>query len=337
LNLNEIRKRVINRESFYSLLFPPLLLLSGLYCGATRLRNSLYDLGILKEREFERPIISVGNLVAGGSGKTPTVELIYRLLEREGYSPVIVTRGYKGREKGPLLVREPEPERFGDEASLYALKGYRCVVSKDKVLGVEFAIRNGAGVLIVDDGFQSRKLSYTLNLLLIDPFNPFGDGYCLPLGLLRESLSSLERADAFLITRANLVSKERLSSLSLYLKTFKKPIFFVEQHFSGWVNGLFKKSSPPNKSQPLNLFCGIGNPEQFKKMIEEMGYKVEMCKAFPDHHAYSKGEIEELSRLKNLITTEKDLIKVGRELPSAKAPVLEFKSPKLQEFILESL
>jgi len=335
LSLNDFRLKVLNREGLYSLLYLPFWFLSKLYCSLSALRNYLYDAGFFDSKTFGFPVISVGNLVAGGSGKTPLVESVYLYLEEAGLTPAIVTRGYGGKEKGPAFAL-PEPERFGDEASVYALKGYRAVVSKNKLKGIEFAFKEGANAAVLDDGFQYRKVRPTVNLVAIDPFNPFGDGHCLPLGLLREPVGGLERADAFVITRANLVSPERLDSLELYLKTFKKPIFRAEQQFKFWVNEEFKRVEPPQERE-VDLFCGIGNPQQFLKMIIDMGYSVRNYIVFDDHHNYTGEDIKRLSQLKNPVTTEKDLIKLRGRLKGVRAPVLKLDAYGLKEFVLGNI
>ena len=335
MRAEQLRKKVLNREGLYSLGYPLLWFLSKLFCLGATLRNYLYDSGVLTSTVFPLPVVSVGNLVAGGSGKSPLVESVYLYLEEAGLSPAVVTRGYRGKEKGPAFA-EPEPERFGDEASVYALKGYRTVVSKDKVKGIEFAFKRGANVVILDDGFQYRRVKPTVNLVAVDPFNPFGDSHCLPLGLLREPPSSLRRADAFVITRANLVTRERLESLELFLRSFKKPIFRAHQSFKFWVDGEFKRVPPP-KEKEIDLFCGIGNPSQFLKMLVDMGYKVRNYLVFEDHHFYTEEDLKELSRLKNPVTTEKDLIKLRGRLKSVKAPVLKLEAYGLKEFILANI
>ena len=332
---NEIRVKVLKKEGAYKLLYPPLYALSKVYCLGSSLRNYLYDKGFLSSREFELPVISVGNITAGGSGKTPLVETVYLYLEEAGFSPTIVLRGYRGKEKGPQFATF-QAERFGDEASVYAVKGYKAVVSKEKIRGIEFAFERGANVVILDDGFQYRKVVPTVNLVAIDPFNPFGDGYCLPLGLLREPLKGLERADAFIITRANLVPEKRLESLELYLRTFQKPIFRASQQFKFWVNENFEKTTPPQEKE-VDLFCGIGNPQQFLKMVIDLGYKVRSYIVYEDHHNYTEEDIKFLKTLKNPITTEKDLIKLKGRLKGVRAPSLKLEAFGLKEFILGNI
>ena len=333
--MNELRKKVLKKEWPYLLLYPLLYGASLAYCGAAYIRNRLYDWGVFSSVQFPLPVISVGNLTAGGSGKTPLVETVYLYLEEAGLSPTVVAKGYGGKEKGPTFA-EPDPQRFGDEAAVYALKGYSTVVAKKKMEGVEFAFSKGAKSVVLDDGFQHRKVKPKVNLVAVDPFNPFGDGHCLPLGLLREPVRELKRADAFVITRCNLVSPKRVESLELFLKTFKKPVFRAYQTFAYWVDSNFNRTEPPQEKE-VDLFCGIGNPGQFVKMVCDMGYKVRTLLVFEDHHRYTEKELQQLRKLKNPVTTEKDLIKLKGKLERVKAPVLRLDAYGLKEFILANI
>jgi len=334
LNYSVLRKKVLRKEGFYSLLFPPLYLLSSLFCLLSFLRGRAYQLGILKRREFRLPVVCVGNLVAGGSGKTSLTEMLYRELEDSGFSPSVVMRGYGGKERGPSVAGF-DPERFGDEASVYSLKGMRVIVSRDRVKGIEHAFSKGANLCILDDGFQHLKVKPLVSVLLIDLFNPFGDGKCLPLGTLREPLSSMERADCFVLTRANLVSRERLESVEAYLRSFRKPIFLARQEFDRWVDQDYRSVEKPEGR--VNVFCGIGNPDQFVEMILGMGLKVENLILFNDHHSYSEGDIERLSRLDNLVTTEKDMVKLRGSGLKLKVPLLKFEIYGLKEFVINRI
>jgi len=334
VNLNEIRKKVLKEEGNYRLLKPILKFLSLAYCAIAGFRNKLYDSGFLSSRTFPMPVICVGNITAGGTGKTPVVESIYETLEELGFSPSIVSKGYKGFAYGPVVAK-PNPERFGDEPSVYAMKGYLCVVSKNREKGIEFAFSIGANVVVLDDGFQDRRIKPSLNILVLDALNPFGDGFCLPLGLLREPLQGIERTDAIVITRADLVSSETLKGIQTYLATFRKPIFYAEQKFSHWVDENFEKTEPPKGE--VNVFCGIGNPGQFVEMLLRNNLKVKNLFVFNDHHRYTEREIEQLKGFKNLVTTEKDLIKLWNRGVKAKAPVLKTKIAGMKEFIVENL
>ncbi len=334
-NLNDFRKKVLRKDGIFALLYPIFFLLSKLYCATASIRNYLYDSGILKGEHFQFPVVSIGNITVGGSGKTPITETVYRIFEEAGFFPVIVCKGYRGKIKKPAFA-EPDPAKFGDECSVYALKKFRTVASRVKVEGVSFAFQNGATAVVLDDGFQHRRVIPTLSIVVIDPFNPFGDNHCLPLGLLREPLSGLKRADAFVISRANLVSRERVQSLELFLKTFKKPIFRAEQTFSHWIDGNFNRTEPP-ENREIDLFCGIGNPGQFIEMVLKMGFKIKNLIIFDDHHIYTEEEIEKLKELKNPVTTEKDLIKLKGKIPHVKAPVLSVDVYGLKEFILANI
>lgn len=325
----------MKREGLGAPLFPVFWLLAKAYCGGANLRNFLYDSAILNSTVFPLPVISVGNVTAGGSGKTPLTESIYHILEDAGFSPAIVTKGYRGKEKGPIFAFD-EPNRFGDEASIYAIKGYRTIVSKEKIKGIEFAFSKGANVVILDDGFQYRKVVPKINIVTIDPFNPAGDGYCLPLGLLREPLSNLKRTDCFVITRSNFIDSNRLESLEIYLKSFGKPIFLARQTFKFWVNEKFEKTEPP-ENKDIDIFCGIGNPSQFAEMLIKLGYRIRNYFVFSDHHSYTEEEIEKLRKLKNPITTEKDLIKLRNSGIKVKVPILRLEAYGLKGFILSNI
>ncbi len=334
MNLCEVRKKVSKKQGFWIILYPLFLLLSKLYCGVATFRYELYRGGFLRQYFFPIPVISVGNIVAGGTGKTPLVEYIYTVLRDLGFSPAIVMRGYGGTEKGPVVAEE-NPDRYGDEAVLYVKKDFFTIISRNRVAGIDFAMEKGANVVILDDGFQQFKVKPTINIVVIDPFNPFGGDFCLPLGTLREPVNFLERADCFVISRANIASVEKINSLEIYLKNFGKPVFRGEQNFKYWINERFEKISQPDED--INLFCGIGAPVQFVKMIEELGYRIEKSFFFPDHYGYIREDIERLSKYRNLVTTEKDLVKVSRYQLPVKVPVLGVEVFGLKEFILNRI
>ncbi|WP_456459670.1 tetraacyldisaccharide 4'-kinase [Desulfurobacterium sp.] len=333
MRLEEIRRKVFKREKGWILLYPVFYILSRIYCFISSARADLYRNGILTKVVPPIPVISVGNIVAGGAGKTPLVEFIYRMLEDIGFSPVIVMRGYGGSEKGPLFASE-NADRFGDEAAIFVRRGFRVVVSKDRLKGIDFAVEKGANIAVLDDGFQQLKIEATVNIVVVDPFNPFGGNHCLPLGTLREPVSALERAHCFVLSRSNLASVEKVNSIELYLKTFRKPVFRAHQMFKNWLDENFSEASPPPKD--INVFCGIGNPEQFVEMLKVEGFDVERVFAFPDHHVYTDDDIEKLRKYPNLVTTEKDAVKLKGRLPF-KFPVLNVEVFGLKEFIVNRI
>ena len=334
MNLEEVRKKVLNRKGIWAVPYPFFFILSKLFCFFTRFRYELYKGGILKTVTPGVPVISVGNIVAGGTGKTPLVEYIYAMLQDAGFTPAVVMRGYGGKEKGPV-VAEDKPERFGDEAALYVRRGFFVVVSRDRLAGIELAVSKGANIVIFDDGFQQLGIKPTVNIVVVDPFNPFGGNMCLPLGTLREPVIALERADCFVISRANLAPFEKINSLEIYLKTFRKQVFKGEQCFKYWIDRTFKKVNPPEKE--ITVFCGIGSPQQFLKQLKEEGFEVVKSFLFPDHHFYTEEDIETLSKYPNLVTTEKDLVKIKNYDIDVKVPVLGVEVFGLKEFILNRI
>ncbi len=333
MRLEEIRKRVFKREKGWALLYPLFYILSKVYCFVSSVRTDLYRNGILTPVVPKIPVISVGNIVAGGAGKTPLVEFIYRMLEDIGFSPAIVMRGYGGSERGPVLASD-DTERFGDEAVIFVRRGFRVVVSRDRLKGIEFAAEKGANIVVLDDGFQQLKIVPTVNIVVVDPFNPFGGNHCLPLGTLREPVSALDRAHCFVLSRSNLASVEKINSIELYLKTFKKPVFRAHQTFKIWMDENLSETSPPPKD--INVFCGIGNPEQFIEMLKLEGFDVERVFLFPDHYTYTNEDIEKLRKYPNLVTTEKDAVKLKGKLPF-KFPVLSVEVFGLKEFIVNRI
>ncbi|WP_457567837.1 tetraacyldisaccharide 4'-kinase [Desulfurobacterium sp.] len=333
MRLEIIRKKILKKEKGWAILYPILYVASRIYCFAVSARTDLYKNGILAKVVPPVPVISVGNIVAGGAGKTPLVEFIYTMLEDMGFSPAVVMRGYGGKEKGPIFASD-DTERFGDEAVLFFKRGFRVVVSRDRLKGIDFAVENGANIVILDDGFQQLKIVPTVNIVVVDPFNPFGGNHCLPLGTLREPVSALERADCFVLSRSNLASVEKINSLELYLKTFKKPVFRAHQTFKMWMDENFAEVPPPPRD--ITVFCGIGNPEQFLEMLRLEGFDVEKAFIFPDHHVYSPEDVERLSRYPNLVTTEKDAVKLKEKI-SFKFPVLNVEVFGLKEFIVNRI
>src|SRR5438132_13231720 len=189
-----------------------LLPLSGFYGAVTKARLALYNAGVFNAQRIAAPVISVGNITAGGTGKTPLVEWIARTLAAGGCSPCVVTRGYRRNTKGRIVASNgidisATLDEAGDEALMLAesLKGKAAVVcDTDRVAGANWAIENlKSDVIILDDGFQHRRIARDLNIVTIDATNPWGNGNLLPAGTLREPLAALSRADSFVITRAD--------------------------------------------------------------------------------------------------------------------------------------
>jgi len=273
-------------------------LLNKLYSSIIDTRNILYNRGIFKTIQTPVTVISIGNIEVGGTGKTPfTIELARHLKKRE-YDLAIVTRGYKGSLKGPMLVsREHRCEEVGDEALLMAkVSGVPVVKSPDRVKGAEFA-RDELGVemIILDDGFQHRRIYRDLDIVLVSR-----DVYTettLPFGNLREGVSSLDRADFIVATKG---------SRGYKIKAKFEPTCLVDAR--GDIHDLSMI-----KGKDVLAFCAIARPEYFFDAVKGLGAIPETL-SFRDHHLYSKKDLSGIRSMAKdkdyIITTEKDFVRL---------------------------
>jgi tetraacyldisaccharide 4'-kinase len=297
------------------LVLPPL---SALYGAVTRTRLALYQRGTFHTTKLERPVISVGNLTAGGTGKTPLVEWVARIVAGAGKNVCILTRGY-GREnpQRQVVVSDGKailatPAEAGDEPYLLATKllGSAAVIcNADRISAGRYAIETlGADCFILDDGFQHLRLARDLNIVTIDATNPWGGGQLLPYGRLREPPAGLIRADCVVLTRCD--QAEDLEALSAEIRAF------VREN----PPPLFRSSMKPLRSLlpagPVAAFCAVGNPAAFFKQLKTTDYDVVFEKSFADHHAYTQNDVDDLIRAAaragatSLITTAKDAVKL---------------------------
>jgi tetraacyldisaccharide 4'-kinase len=290
-----------------------------LYGAVIRARNRYYDRpGTVRRAGL--PVISVGNLTVGGTGKTPVVSWIARRLLGEGLRPAVVSRGYRGSVgRGPLLVsdgRGPvcDAERCGDEPYVLArtLPGVAVVVGSDRVAGAEAARRAGAAIVVLDDAYQHRRLARDLDILLLDAGNPFGTGKLIPAGILREPLAGLSRASLVLITRSRV--GEQFPAIERVLRRFNRsaPLLTAGHRRVGFVDRLGQPVARPDRAI---AFCGIGRPQPFRTDLIEEGVELMDFRAYPDHHSYSDAELHALRESAErhraeLVTTEKDLVRL---------------------------
>lgn len=312
--------------------------LSLIYGFAVFIRNKLYDWKILKIREVENvEIICIGNIVAGGSGKTPAVQYFVKKYLDEGKKVGVLSRGYKGkRNKEPMLVTDGKeifatPLESGDEAYLHALNlKVPVVVSKNRYEGAVYLRDNcKVDIIVMDDGFQHRKLKKDRNIILIDATNPFGGDEYLPKGRLRESISSLKRADEIIITKSNYVKEDIISFIINKIKKYEKPVS-VATFKKGYFYNLEKKNFPLNeiKDKKVMIFSSIANPKIFYNTVEKLKpNKIDEIK-FVDHHFYSNEEIEEIctesKKYDYTITTEKDIVKINKNIENLLILKMEF-------------
>ncbi|HOP75412.1 MAG TPA: tetraacyldisaccharide 4'-kinase [Bacillota bacterium] len=286
---------------------------------------------LAKKSHLPVPVISIGNIVAGGTGKTPTTVALARILTEKGKHPAILTRGYGGsmQEQGIIFTDRElsglSPEFTGDEPYLMAqlLPGIPIVVGRDRVAMAYRALEEYPDIdlFLLDDGFQYWKLERDLDIVLIDALNPFDNGYVIPRGLLREPLTALKRADVIILTRWNQVTEESNRQLITKICCYnsKAPVIRAETDNSTFIP-LFSDGETIafTKAKPVAVVTAIGNPEQFKRAVAEAGVSVAFYQTFPDHHFWSDEEIQVLieqlhqHNLQLLVTTAKDGVKLGR-------------------------
>ncbi|HET7441129.1 MAG TPA: tetraacyldisaccharide 4'-kinase [Terriglobales bacterium] len=286
--------------------------LSWIYAAGVRTRNALYDRGTLSRHRLQGPVISVGNLSVGGSGKTPFVILLGALLQGRGIKFDIISRGYGRRTKGVALVNPGgSAAEFGDEPLLMARRlGVPVVVGEDRYQAGLFAeSKFGAQVHILDDGFQHRALARDFDIVLLSPDDD--RDRLLPAGRLREPLTALERADAVVLTG-------HASAGDFPVK--EKLVWRVRR-------GIVARNVPV---QPV-AFCGIARPRNFFLQLRFEGIEPAVEAVYRDHHSYRENDIRELLRARQqseaggFVTTEKDAINLGGYLsalePLAVVPV----------------
>jgi len=241
------------------------------------------------------PVVCVGNLTAGGSGKTPIAIAIADLLRARGHKPYFLTRGYGGSERGPALAsRGHSAAVMGDEALLLA-RAAPTIVSRDRAAGARLAKDKGATVLVMDDGHQNFSLRKSLSLVVVDAETGFGNGFQIPAGPLREPVrQGLARADAVVLVGDGAPD----------LQGFRGPV----------LRAHLKTDGSAFADKPVFAFAGIGRPEKFTASLEETGAQVIGSCFFADHHPYTDDEILELKAVAGeamLVTTEKDFVRLS--------------------------
>ncbi|MCX5684937.1 MAG: tetraacyldisaccharide 4'-kinase [Planctomycetota bacterium] len=307
-----------------------LTVLAGLYRAAFALRDLWFRLPGAARRA-SRPVVSIGNLTVGGTGKTPMVAYLARLVGEMGGRPVILSRGYGSADGRPneeaieLSRLCPGVPHLQNPDRLAALSGWLA--------------GNPCDVAILDDGFQHRRMARNLDIVLIDALQPFGFGHVLPRGLLREPPAALRRADMVVITRAELSTPEGVKLLKQTILAHARdgtPILVARHEPSSLLmaDGS-QREAATLRGRDIAAACGIGNPDAFRLTLEKAGAQVRLFDTFPDHHAYTTGDLDRLlltaeaAGLKTLVTTGKDFVKwqpllAGRRsLPPVEVAALE--------------
>lgn len=300
-------------------LWAVLRLVSHPYAWVLSLRALGYRLGLLPCRRLSCPVISVGNLALGGTGKTPMVALLAAELMGRGWRVAVLSRGYGGSTRGELIVSDgtrllAAPEQAGDEPCLLAQKvpGLMVVIGADRYRAGLLALRElKPDLCILDDGFQHLRLARDLDILLLDASRPFANGYTLPAGFLREPVEAARRADLVVYTRC--------AQAGLPDHFPKQPTCWTSHRITGLrpLDGVARLGFEPLKGVRVTAFSGIAAPASFFDLLTSQGVQLAATVPFADHVVYGADEIAAICRLKTasgsevLVTTEKDAVKLA--------------------------
>ena len=300
-------------SSLSALLLSPLGVLYGVV-AARRLARDGFEAGI--------PVLCVGNYHVGGAGKTPTVLALTKLLRDVGETPIVLSRGYGGRLRGPIKV---DPDRhaaadIGDEPLMLA-RTVAVVVARDRIAGLALAKSQGASVILMDDGFQNPAIAKDTSLIVIDGARGLGNGHVFPAGPLRAPLlPQLARTDALIVVGDGSAAKPVAAAIAARGRLVLSAHLRADDASVASLRG-----------KRVLAFAGIGDPNRFFGTLRGSGVEVVQERAFPDHHPFSESEIETLiadakrDRL-TLVTTEKDLarLRTAEELPGRTKDIVPF-------------
>ena len=316
---------------------PFLLPFSGVFRLGVGLRRAAYRHGWFKTRRLSRPVVSVGNLSVGGTGKTPLVAGVARILLRHGWKPSILARGYGRSSKADMIVLAPgadrcaAPQDVGDEPALLArmLPEVPLVLCADRFRGGQEAEdRFHVNAHILDDGFQHLALTRDVNIVALDATQPVSGRQLLPAGRLREPPAALRRANIVVVTRTEAADAKALEQLVAKIHPAAR-VFHSRTELAFWQNALTGAVIPREKvpTGHVAAFCGIGNPQAFFRDLRLWGFSLAATDAFPDHHVYTGREISRLvakARAQGaevLLTTQKDAVKFSAGW-SSELPIL---------------
>lgn len=323
---------VLKGEQKLPYYFYPLYLPAYLYSIIVRVRAGLYLSGILKSRRLPCKVISVGNLAAGGTGKTPFTIYLCGLLKDKGFKPAVVTRGYKGASEGSTRIVSDghnilmTPFDAGDEAVLLSrsLPGVPVVMGSNRYEAGKLAVKSfGVDVLVLDDGYQHLALQRDINILLMDATHPFGNGHTLPLGYLREPKDAAGRADMIVLTRSTGV-EAKPSGLPAGV-----PVIRTAYRPSSIRNIWNNSTVYPLELSGSNIMpvAAVADPASFPLILNGLNAKILKGKFYPDHHPYSRNDLAEIEAgaiecgADFVVVTEKDAVKLSAFGP-AKIPFL---------------
>ncbi len=301
--------------------------------GGTRKRRQS-EVRAMSQPPLPIPVVSVGGITIGGSGKTPFASFLATRLQQMGYSPAILTRGYRRRSPARNLVFAPgstaSPALTGDEAQIFLRSGAASVgigANRYETATILLQQHPSTDIVLLDDGFQHARLPRNLDIVVIDGLDPFGQEHVVPLGRLREPLSALKRAHVFIVTRAENDFRYEAIRHRLHRYNPGAPVFRTRLQARGWRDYHSGKLLDELPARRVGAFCGLGNPQNFWSTLESLGMEIVFRWAFDDHHAYKPVELQRIAhhaRMKNaeiLVTTEKDRMNCPDHLTSAIAPL----------------
>ncbi len=287
-----------------------------------------------------KPVISVGNISSGGTGKTPVaMHILKRFKEKK---PAVVSRGYGRKSSGLRVVSTPDYIKYGDEPAMMKRRfpDALVIVSEDRLEGAAEAAGKGAGVIILDDGFQSYEIKRDLDLVVINCMKPFG-GALIPAGRRREPMASLSRAEGFLLNRSDAVEKENLNRIKGIIRKYSDArIFHAREKIAGFCDIKLEKeiSADIIKEKGVCAISAIGNPEGFYRLLRNEGASVSMTVEKKDHYLWKDEDmirVSAASAKKDLciVTTEKDALKIPSEfLTEAVVMKIEVEVEEKSEF-----
>ncbi len=327
-----------NQSGPMNFLLAILKCLSFVFAAIVSVRYFLYRVGILRRYPLGIQVVSIGNVTAGGTGKTPVTEMFARALRAEGRKVAILSRGYRRKEAPwwqrmftqvidpPLVVSDGKRVLLdsavgGDEPYMLAsnLPGVAVVVDRDRVKAGRYAIKRlGCDTLILDDGFQYQKLKHSVEVVLVDATNPFGNGNMLPRGILREPARHIKRADIIFLTKC----RGDTSQVKNEIRRWNTKADIVEcTHAPKVLRDVWSREEFPLewlKGKTVCTLSGIASPKGFENSLRHMGARVVWCERYADHHRYDPSEIlYALNRTADmgadaLVTTEKDAVRFPR-------------------------
>ncbi len=294
------------------------------YGIGARLHFLFYQKNILKSKKADARVVCIGNITAGGTGKTTAVLLAAQLLSKAGIKTAIISRGYKRNKKEKVKVLFDNDllnwQETGDEPYMMSqmLAEYKVpvAVSSDRYAAACEVIKEfKSEILLLDDGLQHHKLQRNANIVLINARDPFGNGYMLPYGILREPLSALKRADLVILTHSNLANTKQKAEIKEKIKSYKEDLEILEaihkpDYFYDVINR--NKMALEDIKGEVVSFCGLGDPASFEQILKNLGLKIKQTWRFKDHNAYTLEEIKSLAGFRKglpLITTFKDYVK----------------------------